>query len=140
MYRITVQPDHDNIQEEEVDVDTEEEQPIVPQTEGGSSVQRHQIIKETEEMIEINLSNEDEGQKIIFDKDSKDDSRTNFKRASINSNDQLVAATAAMANGASIVYISKVLIVHCPIYFVILFFREKVTFIYFNISYICVSD
>ena len=140
MYRITVQPDHDNIQEEEVDVDTEEEQPIVPQTEGGSSVQRHQIIKETEEMIEINLSNEDEGQKIIFDKDSKDDSRTNFKRASINSNDQLVAATAAMANGASIVYISKVLIVHCPIYFVILIFREKVTFIYFNISYICVSD
>ena len=140
MYRITVQPDHDNIQEEEVDVDTEEEQPIVPETEGGSSVQRHQIIKETEEMIEINLSNEDEGQKIIFDKDSKEDSSTNFKRASINSNDQLVAATAAMANGASIVYISKVLIVHCPIYFVILFFREKVTFIYFNISYICVSD
>ena len=120
MYRITVQPDHDNIQEEEVDVDTEEEQPIVPQTEGGSSVQRHQIIKETEEMIEINLSNEDEGQKIIFDKDSKEDSSTNFKRASINSNDQLVAATAAMANGASIVYISKVLIVHCPIYFIIL--------------------
>ena len=120
MYRISVQPDHDNIQEEEVDVDTEEEQPIVPETEGGSSVQRHQIIKETEEMIEINLSNEDEGQKIIFDKDSKEDSSTNFKRASINSNDQLVAATAAMANGASIVYISKVLIVHCPIYFVIL--------------------
>ena len=120
MYRITVQPDHENIQEEEVDVDTEEEQPIVPETEGGSSVQRHQIIKETEEMIEINLSNEDEGQKIIFDKDSKEDSSTNFKRASINSNDQLVAATAAMANGASIVYISKVLIVHCPIYFVIL--------------------
>ena len=120
MYRIAVQPDHDNIQEEEVDVDTEEEQPIVPETEGGSSVQRHQIIKETEEMIEINLSNEDEGQKIIFDKDSKEDSSTNFKRASINSNDQLVAATAAMANGASIVYISKVLIVHCPIYFVIL--------------------
>ena len=125
MYRISVQPDHDNIQEEEVDVDTEEEQPIVPETEGGSSVQRHQIIKETEEMIEINLSNEDEGQKIIFDKDSKEDSSTNFKRASINSNDQLVAATAAMANGASIVYISKVLIVHCPIYFVILFLEKK---------------
>ena len=111
MYRITVQPDHENVQEEEVDVDTEEEQPTIPETEGGSSVQRHQIVKETEDMIEINLSNEDEGSKKIYDKDSEDDSSTNFKRASINSNDQLVAATSAMANGASIVYISKVLIV-----------------------------
>ena len=111
MYRITVQPDHENVQEEEVDVDTEEEQPTIPETEGGSSVQRHQIVKETEDMIEINLSNEDEGSKKIYDKDSEDDSTTNFKRASINSNDQLVAATSAMANGASIVYISKVLIV-----------------------------
>ena len=117
MYRITVQPHHENVQEEEVDVDTEEEQSTIPETEGGSSVQRHQIVKETEDMIEINLSNEDEGSKKIYDKDSEDDSCTNFKRASINSNDQLVAATSAMANGASIVYISKVLIVHFPMYF-----------------------
>ena len=115
MYRITVQPDHESIQEEEVDVDTEEEQPTIPETEGKSSVQRHQIVKETEDMIEINLPNEDEGSKDIFDKDSEDDSSIHFKRASINSNDQLVAATSAMASGASIVYISKVLIVHCPI-------------------------
>ena len=122
MYRITVQPDHENIQEEEVDVDTEKEQPTIPETEEGSSVQRHQIVKETEDMIEINLSNEDEGSKKIFDKDSEDDSSTHFKRASINSNDQLVAATSAMANGASNVYISKVLIVHCSIYFAMLIF------------------
>ena len=109
MYRITVQPVNENSrQEEDIEVDDEEGETSAPGIEHEASIQRHQIVKETEDMIEINLSNEEDGLNKAGGKDSKGDSRTTFKRALINSNDQLVAATSAMANGASIIYMTKV--------------------------------
>ena len=108
MYRITVQPVNENtLQEENIEVTAEEGETSVQEIEHETNIQRHQIVKETEDMIEINLSNE-EGLNIDGGKDSKY-FKTTFKRASINSNDQLVAATSAMANGASIIYMSKVI-------------------------------
>ena len=107
MYRVSVQPLHEEFQlgeETEVDVedDTENEK-----MENEPKIQSHQIVKETEDMIEINLS---QGDEELVKKSSrrKEDFVTNFEPAAINSNDQLVAATSAMANGASIVYILQV--------------------------------
>ena len=109
MYRMTVQEiNESNQQEEELDVDVEEGDANAQDIEDEPNTQSHQIVKETEDMIEINLSNDEESLKKIGGKDTKEDSRTIFKRALINSNDQLIAATSAMANGASIIYISKV--------------------------------
>ena len=109
MYRMAVQEvNESNEQEGDVDVDVEEEDVNTQDVEDEPNIQSHQIVKETEDMIEINLSNDEESLKKIGGKDTKEDSRTIFKRALINSNDQLVAATSAMANGASIIYISKV--------------------------------
>ena len=109
MYRMTVQEvNESNQQEEELDVDVEEEDANTEDVEDEPNIQSHQIVKETEDMIEINLSNDEESLKKTSGNDTKENSRTIFKRALINSNDQLVAATSAMANGASIIYISKV--------------------------------
>ena len=110
MYRMAVQEVNEtNEQEGDVDVDVEEEEDANTQDiEDEPNIQSHQIVKETEDMIEINLSNDEEGLKKTSGKDTKEVPRKIFKRALINSNDQLVAATSAMANGASIIYISKV--------------------------------
>ena len=117
MYRMTVQEvNESNQQEEELDVDVEEEDANTEDVEDEPNIQSHQIVKETEDMIEINLSNDEESLKKTSGNDTKENSRTIFKRALINSNDQLVAATSAMANGASIIYISKVSYSFYPYY------------------------
>jgi len=108
MYRVSIQPLHDEFQlgeDTEVDVEDDAE---VEKKDNEPRIQSHQIVKETEDMIEINLSQGDED----FVKKSsrrKEDFVSNFEPAAINSNDQLVAATSAMANGASIVYILQVI-------------------------------
>ena len=107
MYRASVQPLHEDLQlgeDTEVDVEDDTE---VERTENEPRFQSHQIVKETEDMIEINLS---QGDEVVAKKGSRknEDFVLAFKPAAINSNDQLVAATSAMANGASIVYILQV--------------------------------
>ena len=75
--------------------------------------QHHQIVKETEDMIEINLSQEDEdahSELAKKDKQSKMNDSKLLARAEINSNEQLAAAASAMANGASIIYMLQVIV------------------------------
>ena len=105
MYRVSVQPqehsadvgeDHNIDIDDEVDIDDkidETNNPVVP---------THQIVNETDDMIEINLLNEEPNEL------SKKSSSCDLERASINSNDQLMAATSAMVNGASIIYMTQV--------------------------------
>ena len=91
-----------NEQEGDVDVDVEEEDTNTQDIDDEPNLQNHQIVKETEDMIEINLSNDEEGLKKTSGKDIKEDSQTIFKRALINSNDQLVTATSAIGTCESI--------------------------------------
>lgn len=109
MYRVSVQPlNQDSQYENDTDLDVGEEDYVeIQETENVSNIQSHQIVKETEDMIEINLSH---GEEELSQKTprSKKTSYANFERAAINSNDQLVSATAAMANGASIIYMLQV--------------------------------
>ena len=110
MYRVSIQSLQQDLPlEEDAEVDLGEEdvtefQPSHQQ----QNIQSHQIVKETEDMIEINLSQEEDD---FSKKDTqyKQNFKSNFKRAAINSNDQLVAATSAMANGAPVIYILQVI-------------------------------
>ena len=110
MYRVSIQPLHEELQlgeDTEVDVEDYAE---VEKKDDEPRTQSHQIVKETEDMIEINLS---QGDEEVGKKSSrkKEDFVSHFEPAAINSNDQLVAATSALANGASIVYILQVIII-----------------------------
>ena len=104
MYRVSVQPQEHSVDVGEdcnIDIDDEvdigdkidETNPVVP---------THQIVNETDDMIEINLLNEESNEL------SKKTSNPDLERAAINSNDQLMAATSAMVNGASIIYMTQV--------------------------------
>ena len=108
MYRVSVQPLHEDVQLGE-DVDVEVEDDIADErTEAEPRIHSHQIVKETEDMIEINLSQGDE-ENLLKPQRSNKELISNFKRAAINSNDQLVAATSTMATGASVIYVSQVI-------------------------------
>ena len=109
MYRISVKTlVNDSQDEENVDVDVGEESNLnSEEKENEPNTQTHQIVKETEDMIEINLSHEEEepAKKI---QQCKKVLHANFERAAIDSNEQLIAATSALANGASIIYMTQV--------------------------------
>ena len=109
MYRVSVHPLLQDFQyEDNIEDDVDEETSVdIEEIENEPNIQSHQIVTETEDMIEINLSHgEEELLKKV--KQSKPPQNANFERAAINSNDQLVAATSAMANGASIIYMLQV--------------------------------
>ena len=103
MYRVSVQPqEHSADVGEDCNIDMEEEDDIADKIdETNPVVPTHQIVNETDDMIEINLLNEDHEL-------SKKSSNPDLERAAINSNDQLMAATSAMVNGASIIYMTQV--------------------------------
>ena len=109
MYRVCVQPDNQGLSFEEdtevdIDMDPDTKAKI---TENEPNIQSHQIVKETDDMIEINLSNSAEELSTKI-KSNKKSLNLDFERAAINSNEQLLAATSAMANGASIIYMTQV--------------------------------
>ena len=101
MYRVSVQPqEHSADVGEDCNIDIDDEVDIGDKIdETNPVVPTHQIVNETDDMIEINLLNEDL---------SKKSSNSDLERAAINSNDQLMAATSAMVNGASIIYMTQV--------------------------------
>ena len=110
MYRVSVQTLVEDSQDEEnVDVDVGEESNLdSEEKENEPNIQTHQIVKETEDMIEINLSHEEEepAKKI---QQCKKVLHANFERAAIDSNEQLLAANSALANGASVIYMTQVI-------------------------------
>ena len=103
MYRVSVQPqEHSADFGEDCNIDIDDEVDIGDKIdETNPVVPTHQIVNETDDMIEINLLNEDHEL-------SKKSSNPDLERAAINSNDQLMAATSAMVNGASIIYMTQV--------------------------------
>ena len=118
MYRVSVQPTSDQdcqySENNEVCVSEDSKDETEDEVDSGGTIQSHQIVTETEDMIEINLSHaEDESAKKKSP--SKQAANNNLERAAISSNDQLVAATSAMANGASIIYMLQVIFMTYPI-------------------------
>ena len=101
MYRVSVQPqEHSADIGEDCNIDIDDEVVIGDKIDE-TNPPTHQIVNETDDMIEINLLNEDH-------EVSKKSSNPDLERAAINSNDQLMAATSAMVNGASIIYMTQV--------------------------------
>ena len=118
MYRISVQPTSDQNclynENNEVCVSEDSKDGTEDEVELGGTIQSHQIVTETEDMIEINLSHGEDAP-AKKKSPSKQAANNNLQRATISSNDQLVAATSAMANGASIIYMLQVIFVVYPI-------------------------